>query len=87
MIFMTFRDLFPQVMMPAWEIGQQLKTKTHHVYGVHSEPPKTQQNRYRRSSLVLTRQKCGRHFFSCIRKKIAIAMRIIRKFTPTGALE
>jgi hypothetical protein len=45
---------------PAWEIGQQLKTKTHHVYGVHSEPPKTQQNDYHCSNLVLTRQKCGR---------------------------
>jgi len=40
--------------------GAQLKIKKHRVYGVHSEPPKTQQNRYRRSSLVLTRQKCGR---------------------------
>jgi hypothetical protein len=47
---------------PAWEIGQQLKTKTHHVYGVHSEPPKTQQNHHRRSNLVLTRQECGRTF-------------------------
>jgi hypothetical protein len=43
-------------------IGQQLKTKTHRVYGVHSEPPKTKQNRYQRSTLVLTRQKCGRTF-------------------------
>src|SRR5262249_29929443 len=34
--------------------------KTHRVYGVHSESPKTQQNRYRSSRLVLTRQKCGR---------------------------
>src|SRR5262249_12376242 len=58
--FMTFRDLFPQVMLPAWEIGQQLKTKTYRVYGVHSEPPKTRRNRYRRSNIVLTRQKCGR---------------------------
>jgi hypothetical protein len=57
---MTFRDLFFQVMLPAWEIGQQLKTRTHPVYGVHSEPPKTQQSGYRRSNLVLTRQKCGR---------------------------
>jgi hypothetical protein len=47
----------------AWEIGQQLKTKTQHVYGVHSEPPKTQQSRYLRSNLVLTRQKCGRVLF------------------------
>jgi hypothetical protein len=56
-----FESLNEQLRRPAWEIvEQQLKTKTHRVYGVHSESPKTHQNRYRRSSLVLTRQKCGR---------------------------
>ena len=47
---------------PAWEIGCQLNTKTHHVHGVHSEPPRTPENRYRCSTRVLTRQKCGRTF-------------------------
>jgi hypothetical protein len=45
---------------PAWEIVQRLKTQRITFHGVHSEPPKTQQSRYRRSNLVLTRQKCGR---------------------------
>jgi hypothetical protein len=40
-------------------IGSQLKTNAHHVHGVHSQP-QTPQNRCRRSSIVLTRQKCGR---------------------------
>ena len=50
-----------------------MKTETHPVYGVHSEPPKTQQNTNRRLNVVLTRQKCGRtrhgHFsgFAAIR--------------------
>ena len=41
-------------LLPDWEIGCQLKIKTHHFHGVHSEasPP---QNRYRCSTRVLTR--------------------------------
>ena len=42
-------------LLPNWEIGCQLKIKTHHFYGVHSEASKTPQNRYRCSTRVLTR--------------------------------
>jgi hypothetical protein len=41
-----------------------LKTNAHPVYGVPSEALKTPQNRYPRSSRVLTRQKCGRTFLT-----------------------
>src|SRR2546422_10991024 len=47
--------LEPNTPRPYFDYAQQqLKTKRHRLYGVHSEPRKTPQNRCRCSSLVLT---------------------------------
>jgi hypothetical protein len=52
------RDSNPRLQ--PWQIGSQLKTNEHPVYGVHSEASKTPQNRFHCFGRVLTRQKCGR---------------------------